>query len=656
MFNPNFSNMFSNNFNQRLQPTPSIEDMFFQSNPNCAEITFENGHLPEMLKLIRKYPTSKLYNKYSTTQKIDQMGEDANADFAANTKLHNICQEIRNSGNPNLDCSRLYEIYQKDVKECLKRHGERNQIRKSIFTSPDNPLNKTKINPIPLPQFSSFKQSQPNPFIPQFGGVQYALPQIPPPVPHALAQNFFNHQKKSNPQYAMKPPLPVRIQNQPLPNGPGTNHQLIIAPTYAINHKQQTQQDITSIPFHQQGGQIQPQPQHISGQNQQIHQQHHVVEDHPFHPKNSLKQQVQHDRTNIPYLPIDGHIQQHVGTNNHFLTEQHNVEDDIVEKRTLDEYEHMPENVAKKSKGKSVVPQHVGDFVGHQMPGSSTPNLPPYPISAEDFVHDDVFNKHYEELMQCLYADQSNQLNINNSKNVVQNQELMQHNQRNCVNLGSGKQTDQRFLQNNHVDLEQYGNNTERNPEIYHPPIVNITSPSNSQQEEHSLQQTLSPKTPIKNPIQLNRDRLFKSPLSNVSTPVHGPAADLLALSENHARLTLNDGNKFVDSNTNPLPYNFHQGIHGFNNAGEHGMSGTTSQMPHPTFNPNYGSLMQAGQHSFQQSKQPPPQHLSQGLESITPPSSSDYTSSYDEDLSDLLGHFEDYSKESSLGNDSLQN
>lgn len=82
------------------------------------------------------------------------MGEDANADFAANTKLHNICQEIRNSGNPNLDCSRLYEIYQKDVKECLKRHGERNQIRKSIFTSPDNPLNKTKINPIPLPQFS----------------------------------------------------------------------------------------------------------------------------------------------------------------------------------------------------------------------------------------------------------------------------------------------------------------------------------------------------------------------------------------------------------------------------------------------------------------------------------------------------------------------
>jgi len=117
----------------------------------------------------------------------------------------------------------------------------------------------------------------------------------------------------------------------------------------------------------------------------------------------------------------------------------------------------------------------------------------------------------------------------------------MQHNQRNCVNLGSGKQTDQRFLQNNHVDLEQYGNNTERNPEIYHPPIVNITSPSNSQQEEHSLQQTLSPKTPIKNPIQLNRDRLFKSPLSNVSTPVHGPAADLLALSENHARLTLSE-------------------------------------------------------------------------------------------------------------------
>uniref|UniRef100_A0A915N8D2 Uncharacterized protein n=1 Tax=Meloidogyne javanica TaxID=6303 RepID=A0A915N8D2_MELJA len=352
-----------------------ILDSFLQENPKYTNMDFSDGHLQALLKTSQNYPISKLELNPST-QKIDQIGEDANADFAANAELHNICQEIRNSGNPNLDCSKLYEIYQNDVKECLKRHGERKQIRKSIFTSPDNPLKKTKMNPIPLPQFSSFKQSQPNPFIPQFGGVQYALPQIPPPVPHALAQNFFNHQKKSNPQYAMKPPLPVRIQNQPLPNGPGTNHQLIIAPTYAINHQQQTQQDITSIPFHQQGGQIQPQPQHISGQNQQIHQQHHVVEDHPFHPKNSLKQQVQHDRTNIPYLPIDGHIQQHVGTNNHFLTEQHNVEDEIVEKRTLDEYEHMPENVAKKSKGKSVVPQHVGDFVGHQMPGSSTPNLP----------------------------------------------------------------------------------------------------------------------------------------------------------------------------------------------------------------------------------------------------------------------------------------
>jgi len=89
-----------------------------------------------------------------STQKIDQIGEDANADFAANAELHNICQEIRNSGNPNLDCSKLYEIYQNDVKECLKRHDERKQIRKSIFTSPDNPLNKTKMNPIPLPQFS----------------------------------------------------------------------------------------------------------------------------------------------------------------------------------------------------------------------------------------------------------------------------------------------------------------------------------------------------------------------------------------------------------------------------------------------------------------------------------------------------------------------
>jgi len=62
---------------------------------------------------------------------------------------------------------------------------------------------------------------------------------------------------------------------------------------------------------------------------------------------------------------------------------------------------------------------------------------------------------------------------------------------------------------------------------------------------------------------------------------------------------------------------------------------------------------MQTAQHSFQQSKQHhPPQHLSQGLESITPSSSSDYTSSYDEDFSDLLGHFGDYSKQSSLGNE----
>jgi len=58
------------------------------------------------------------------------------------------------SGNPNLDCSKLNRIYQEEVKECLKRHDERNQISKSIFTNPDNSFNKTKMNPIPIPQFS----------------------------------------------------------------------------------------------------------------------------------------------------------------------------------------------------------------------------------------------------------------------------------------------------------------------------------------------------------------------------------------------------------------------------------------------------------------------------------------------------------------------
>uniref|UniRef100_A0A914KLL6 Uncharacterized protein n=1 Tax=Meloidogyne incognita TaxID=6306 RepID=A0A914KLL6_MELIC len=414
--------------------------------------------------------------------------------------------------------------------------------------------NSNGIN-IASQQIKDLQQKQANPLIPQSGRLQ--LTQTLPPVPHFFAQDSLNHRKESNPQYARKLPLHVRKQNQPQQSRPGTNLQKIIAPTNAQNQQQQTQHDKTPIPFHQQSAQIQPQPQHVVGQNQQIHQQNRVVEDHPFHPKYSLKQQ--HDRTYIPYIPIDGHSQQYVGTNNafsptignishqylqnvetsipsypisgqnqkqmhqqhvetnnHLRTEQHNVDDEIVEKRTLDEYEHMPENVAKRSKGKGVVQHHGSDFVGHQVQGLGTPNLPHHLISAEDFVHDDVFNKHYEELMQCLYKDHQNQLNIN--------------------------------------------------------------------------------------------------------------------------------------SNANPLPYNFHQGIHGFNNAGEHGMSGTTSQMPHPTFNQNYGSLMQTAQHSFQQSKQHhPPQHLSQGLESITPSSSSDYTSSYDEDFSDLLGHFGDYSKQSSL-------
>ncbi|CAK5102581.1 unnamed protein product [Meloidogyne enterolobii] len=72
--------------------------------------------------------------------------------------------------------------------------------------------------------------------------------------------------------------------------------------------------------------------------------------------------------------------------------------------------------------------------------------------------------------------------------------------------------------------------------------MVDITSPSKSPQKQHSSQPTLSPKTPIKNPIQLNRDRLFKSPLSNISTPVQGPAVDPLALSENDPRMTLSAG------------------------------------------------------------------------------------------------------------------
>ncbi|CAK5100164.1 unnamed protein product [Meloidogyne enterolobii] len=84
-------------------------------------------------------------------------------------------------------------------------------------------------------------------------------------------------------------------------------------------------------------------------------------------------------------------------------------------------------------------------------------------------------------------------------------------------------------------------------------------------------------------------------------------------------------------------------------------MAGSSSQMSHPTHNSNYGSLMQPGQHSFQQAKQaPPPQHYShsQAIESITPPSSNDYTSSHDGDSSDFLGEFGDYSKLNSLGND----
>nr|CAD2201118.1 unnamed protein product [Meloidogyne enterolobii] len=52
--------------------------------------------------------------------------------------------------------------------------------------------------------------------------------------------------------------------------------------------------------------------------------------------------------------------------------------------------------------------------------------------------------------MQIL---QKHQKQLNKRKNVAQNQEHMQHVK------GGGEQSDQRFLQNNYVDLEQYESN-----------------------------------------------------------------------------------------------------------------------------------------------------------------------------------------------------
>nr|CAD2208862.1 unnamed protein product [Meloidogyne enterolobii] len=192
-------------------------------------------------------------------------------------------------------------------------------------------------------------QPRAHPLTTQLGGVQYASPRVPPPVPHDLAQNFLNHQKKSNPHYAKKPPLPVGIQNQPLLSRFATNQQQMITPTFAQNQQQQTQHDKTTIPFHQQSGQLLAHPQHISGQNQQIHQQHQVVDVNHFHPKNSLNQhQVQHDRTNIPYPPIGGHTQQHAETNNPFN-------------------------------------QTFGQI--HQLPQNVETNIPSYPISGQNQEH-----------------------------------------------------------------------------------------------------------------------------------------------------------------------------------------------------------------------------------------------------------------------------
>ncbi|CAK5100171.1 unnamed protein product [Meloidogyne enterolobii] len=240
------------------------------------------------------------------------------------------CLEIVKSRTPNLDNNKLIEISQKEVNEYSKRCDERNKDRQKIFTSPDNPFNKAII---PFPQFSSLHHPRAHPLTTQLGGVQYALPRVPPPVPHVLAQNFLNYQKKCNPHYAKKPPLPVGIQNQPLLS--------------AQNHQQQTQHDKTTIPFHQQSGQLQAHPQHISGQKQQIQQQQHVVEDNTFHQKSLQNQhQVQHARTNIPYPPIVGHAQQYVGTNNPFSQTYGQI------------HQQQPQNVET--------------------------NIPPYPISGQN--------------------------------------------------------------------------------------------------------------------------------------------------------------------------------------------------------------------------------------------------------------------------------
>uniref|UniRef100_A0A1I8BV27 Uncharacterized protein n=1 Tax=Meloidogyne hapla TaxID=6305 RepID=A0A1I8BV27_MELHA len=96
----------------------------------------------------------------------------------------------------------------------------------------------------------------------------------------------------------------------------------------------------------------------------------------------------------------------------------HQSEDDgIVEKRTLDEYQNLPENVARQ-KGKNIVQDHQlrgnvsGPLNGHgvQVPGTTT-NFPP-PIFNSDYVDDDQAN----ELMPMIFS-QNKQLNMNPALN-----------------------------------------------------------------------------------------------------------------------------------------------------------------------------------------------------------------------------------------------
>ncbi|CAK5102054.1 unnamed protein product [Meloidogyne enterolobii] len=206
-------------------------------------------------------------------------------------------------------------------------------------------------------QINDLQQPQPTPI----------LPQHLPHVQNIIAQSYLNPRKENNSQYPRKPPLHVIKQNQPIPSRLGTNQQQIITPTVAQNQQQHTQHDITPIPFSQMDSQNQKQmlqqhvetnnpfhpssdynqqtnrsdtgipPSSIGGENhQQMHQQHHVGTDHPLGLANALNQKQIHQ-------------QAHVGTNHPFHLEQHNEDDAIVEKRILEEYEHMPQNGIKNT-------------------------------------------------------------------------------------------------------------------------------------------------------------------------------------------------------------------------------------------------------------------------------------------------------------------